>query len=118
TMRPMSAARKRILPGVDRALAELEPDTQELVVLGDAIRARQAPRLDLPRVRGDSEVGNERVLRLAGPVADDGPVVIARRQADAVQRLGERADLVEFDEDGVGDLGLDATLQALDAGDE
>src|ERR1019366_1121588 len=38
----------------------------------------------------------------------------AGSQADAGERLGQGADLVELDEDGVGDLALDAPLQALD----
>ena len=37
---------------------------------------------------------------------------------DGVQGLGEGADLVDFDEDGVGHPFLDAGLQALGVGDE
>ena len=39
-------------------------------------------------------------------------------QLDRLERLGERADLVDLDEDGVGDPALDALLQALHVGDE
>ena len=75
------------LAGVHRALAELEADAEELVVLGDAVRARQAARLDLPRVGRDREVGDERVLGLARAVADDAsgsPLLVAMRMASSV----------------------------------
>ena len=38
--------------------------------------------------------------------------------AHAVERLGERADLVQLDEDRVGGPARDAAAQALDVGDE
>ena len=38
--------------------------------------------------------------------------------ADAVERLGERADLVQLDEDRVGRPARDAAAQALDVRDE
>ena len=40
----------------------------------------------------------------------------ATRQLDRLERLGERADLVHLDQDRVGDLLLDAALQALGVG--
>ena len=48
----------------------------------------------------------------------DGRPAGARGHLDGVQRLGERADLVELDEDGVGRALLDALGEALDVGDE
>ena len=37
---------------------------------------------------------------------------------DRIERLGERADLVQLDEDGVGGVLLDALGEALRIGDE
>jgi hypothetical protein len=38
--------------------------------------------------------------------------------ATASRRLGQRADLVDLDEQGVGGLGVDAALEPLRVGDE
>src|SRR5215472_8416745 len=46
-------------------------DPQQLVVLAEALAARGRPRLDLAGARGHREIGDRRILRLAGPVRDD-----------------------------------------------
>ena len=48
----------------------------------------------------------------------DGGVAGAVGHLDGVQGLGQGADLVDLDEDGVGDLVLQTHLQALGVGDE
>src|SRR5580704_15642744 len=88
--------REGSLAGVLRALAELEGDAKELIVLRHAVGPREAPCLDLPGVGRDGQVGDERVLGLAGPVADDRPVAGRRGHADGVEGLGQRADLIEL----------------------
>src|ERR1043165_7534089 len=80
--------------------------------------ARGAAVLDLSDVGGDGEVGDEGVFGLAGAVRDDGGAPGAARKLDAVERLGERADLVDLDENRVGDAQLDAFAQELRVGDE
>src|SRR4029079_18843941 len=50
--------------------AELGFDPEEPVVLRDALRARWRPGLDLARAGRDREIGDPRVLGLAGAVAD------------------------------------------------
>ena len=77
-----------------------------------------APGLDLPAAGGDGEVGDRRVLGLAGAVRHDGRVAGVARHRDRVERLGERADLVDLDEDRVADAEVDAALQALGVRDE
>ena len=99
-------------------LAELFLDAEELVVLGDAVGAAGRAGLDLAGAGGDREVGDEGVFGLAGAVADDGGVAVAAAELDGLEGLGDGADLVELDQDGVGDLLLDALLQALGVGDE
>ena len=51
-------------------------------------------------------------------MADDGGVAEAAAELDGFEGLGDGADLVDLDEDGVGDLLLDSLLQALGVGDE
>ena len=74
---------------IDLSRSKLEPDAQELVVLGDAIAARQAAGLDLPGVGGDREIGDERVFGLARAVRDDRAVAGVGRVANGVERLGD-----------------------------
>ena len=100
-------------PREPRRVAELLLDAQQLVVLGDAIGPRGRAGLQLAGVHRDGEVGDGRVLGLAGAVRDDGAVARARREPDRVERLGERADLVQLDEDRVRDALVDAALQQL-----
>src|SRR5450631_3440173 len=87
-------ARERGATRVAGGVVELFLDTQELVVLGDAFASGRSPGLDLAAVGGHGEVGDGRVLRLAGPVAhhaaEAGPV----GQGDRVESLGQRADLI------------------------
>ena len=58
------------------------------------------------------------VLGLAGAVRDDRRIAVALRELDRVERLGQRSDLVDLDQDRVGDPLADAALQELDVGDE
>ena len=51
--------------------AELFFDAQEVVVLGDALGARRRAGLDLAAAGGHGQVGDERVLGLAGAMRDD-----------------------------------------------
>src|SRR5882672_4409247 len=80
--------------------------------------ARRAAGLDLPDAGRDREIRDERVLGLARTVRDHRAVAIAPRQLDALQRLGECADLIHLDEDGVRDALFDAPRQPLDIGAE
>src|SRR5215207_9249144 len=57
--------------GEARGVAQVFLDAEELVVLGDAVCARERARLDLAGVGGDREVGDEGVLGLARAVRDD-----------------------------------------------
>ena len=51
-------------------------------------------------------------------MTDDGSVFIFPREFDAVERLGERANLIHFDENRVRDAAVDGFPQELDVGDE
>ena len=51
-------------------------------------------------------------------VADDGGVARALGHFNGLEGFGQRADLVDFDEDGVGNAALDAFFQNLRVGHE
>jgi hypothetical protein len=52
-----------VLPRVDRLVPQLLLNTQQLVVLGEALRAAGRAGLDLARGQADGQVRDERVLR-------------------------------------------------------
>ena len=82
--------------GIGGLGSELLLDTQQLVVLGDPVGSRRRARLDLTGVRGHGYVGDRRVFRLPGAMRDDGGIPGAMGHVDGGERLGERADLVDF----------------------
>src|SRR5207237_9111713 len=82
--------------GVDGALPEGLLDAQQLVVLGHPVGAGRRPRLDLTAAPGNGEGSDEGILRSAAAVRDDAGVAGPGRHAHGVERLGQRADLVEL----------------------
>ena len=77
-----------------------------------------APVLIWPALRGHGQVGDGGVLGFAGAMGDHGGVAGPVSGLDGLQGLGEGADLVDLDEDGVGHALFDAGFQALGVGDE
>src|SRR5690606_30040158 len=106
-------AREGRAAGVDAGVVELLLDAQQLVVLVDALPAGGRAGLDLAGVHRDGEVGDGGVLGLPGAVRDHRGEAVALGQRDGVEGLGQGADLVELDEQGVGRLELDALGQPL-----
>src|SRR6516225_1058352 len=115
---PSPPRRRPQLGPVPRRLTEVLFEAQQLIVLGDAVRAADRACLDLAGVGGHGNVGDGRVLGFAAAVADDRSEVVAPRQFDGVERLGQRADLVHLDQDAVARLFADAVSQAFGVGDE
>ena len=105
-------------PQERRARSQLFLNPQKLVVLGNAIRAAHRSGLDLAHARGHRQVGDKRILGLAAAVRDHSRITVPAAQLDRLQRLRQRADLVHFDQDGVGHALFDAALQQLDVGAE
>src|SRR5258706_13512188 len=56
-------------PRIERRVTQLFLDTQQLVVFGQTVGARQRAGLDLPAVRRHRQIGNGAVFRLAGTMA-------------------------------------------------
>src|SRR5215831_7311507 len=79
--------------GIGGLLFQFLLDAQELIVLLDG------------------EVSDEGVRRLAAAVGDDRRPARAVREVDRLEGLGEGADLVQFDEDGVARVLADAPFE-------
>ena len=87
-------------PRIAGAAAELALDPEQPVVLGHPLGARRCPGLDLAGAHRHDEVGDRRVLGLAGTMADDRGPAGPPGEVDRLDRLGQGADLVELDQDG------------------
>src|SRR5450631_1191578 len=103
---------------IDSTCAELFFNAEQLVVLGDAVSAADGAGFDLTYACGHRKISDESVFRFAGAVRHDGGIAVAAAEIDGFEGLGERADLVDLDENGIGCTLFNAALQALDVGDE
>src|SRR6478736_2274797 len=94
-----------------RRIAQLFLDPQKLIVFRDALASSGRAALDLTGVRGDDEVGDRGVLGLTRAVREHRGVARAVRHVDGVEGLRQRSDLVDLDQQRVGDAEVDALLQ-------
>src|SRR5699024_4618862 len=99
-------------------LTQLLLDAEQLVVLRHALAARRGAGLDLAAVGGHRQVGDGGVLGLTGAVGHHRGEARAVREVHGVQGLGERADLVDLDQQGVRAALRDAAAETLGVGDE
>src|SRR5690606_2697273 len=93
-------------------------DTQQTVVLGHTVGAAQRTGLDLTRGSTHRQVGDGAVFGFTGTVRNNRGVAGVFGHFDGVQRFGQRADLVELDQNGVTDTFLDTFFQDLGVGYE
>ena len=103
---------------IDRVSAKIFFDAEKLIVLRDPLGAVGGASLDLASVKGNHEVGDRGILGLAAAVADDGGIAGVLGHLDRIDGFGEGANLVQFDENGVGGAEIDALLNVLGIGDE
>src|SRR5256885_6115834 len=93
-------------------------DAEKLIVFGDAVSAGSGTGLDLARSGGDGEVGDKGVFGFAAAVRNDGVVSGFARKFDGVNGFRNAADLIELDENRVGNAFVDAAGETLRVGDE
>src|SRR5882757_3300453 len=98
--------------------AEFFLDAQKLIVFGDAIGTGSGTGFNLARAGGDGEIGDKGVFGFAAAMRNDGVVSVFARKFDSVDRFGDAADLIELDENRVGNAFVNATREALGVGDE
>ncbi len=93
-------------------------DTNQLVVLSNAVRTAHRTSFDLASSGTNSQVSDGSVFSFARTVRDDSGVASVFRHFDRSQSFGQGTDLVEFDQDGVNDAFLDTFFQDLGVGYE
>ena len=76
------------------------------------------PVLIWPGAGADRQIRDESVLGLAGAMRDDRAVTGLLRHGHRFQSLGYGADLVELDQNGIGDAVADAFGEDFRIGDE
>jgi len=71
----------------------------------------------VPSGGGDGEIGDEGVFSFTGAVGNDGVVTSLAGEFDGVDSFGDGADLIEFNEDGIGNAFVDSAREACGVGD-
>ena len=71
-------------PGIAGGASKLAFDAQQLVILGQPVRARERACLDLPAVGRDCEIGDGRILGFARAVGHDGGIGCAMRHFSGI----------------------------------
>ena len=85
-------------------------DAQKGIVLAHTLRTSRGTRLDDTSIEGDGKVSNRRVLRLTGAVRHHDSPVVRLSELSSLDRLGDRADLVDLEQKTVACLLLDGRL--------
>ena len=109
---------ERLDAGEHRCGTQLLLDPEEAVVLGGALSARGRAGLDLTGAPSHGQVGDGDVLGLSGPVGHDDVVSVPEAHLRGLSGLGDRTDLIDLQEEGVGRLHVYPLAQALGVGDE
>ena len=102
-----------LLTGVLGGSAELLLDTEDLVVLGQTLRAAWRASLDLAGGQTNNEVGDEGVLSLTGTMRHHRAPAGAFGELVSVDRLGDATDLVDLQQQAVAGLLLDGGLDSV-----
>ena len=98
--------------------AEIFLDSQQLVVFGDPVRTGHGTGLDLQGIGTDGNVGNGRIFGFTGTVGNDGGITGAFGHFDGSEGFGQGANLIDLDQDRIGNTLLDTFPQNPGIGDE
>ena len=105
-----------VLASVDGVLTELLLDAEDLVELGKTLGTGRSTGLDLAGTETDSNVSNGDILGLTGAVGDHDTPAVGVGVLGGLDGLGESADLVDLEEEGVARLELNGLLDAQGVG--
>src|SRR4029077_11701458 len=109
---------KHRAPGIDGRGSELLLDPDQLIVFGQPVGSRQRSGLDLAAIGCDREIGDRFKLGFSRAVRKYSAPARPRGGLDRLEGLGQGADVVDLDEQRIGDAALDPIAQPARIGDE
>ena len=98
--------------------AQIFVDAEQLVVFADAVGAAGCAGLDLAGARCNCQIGDCRIFGFAAAMAHNGRPAGTASHINGFEGFGERADLVELDQNRICAAELDALCQPLSIGYE
>ena len=93
-------------------------DPKKLVILGHPVAAAGCAGFNLTCVQSYGQICDAGVFRFTGTVGNDGGVTGPVSHRNGIQSLRQGADLIDFNQDGIGDAFFDALCQPLHIGDK
>src|SRR5262249_21710532 len=93
-------------------------DAKQLIVFSDAVSAGGGSGFDLACASGDSKVRDKGIFGFAATVRNDGVVSRLAGEFDRVDGFRNAADLIQLDENRVGNTFVDAAGKPLGVGDK
>src|SRR5262245_58998574 len=93
-------------------------NAQKLIVFRSAIRAGERSCLDLSTTRGDCEIRDGRILGFTGSMRHDTTIGRLVGHLDRRERLRQRPDLVDLDQDRIAEPSSDPFGEPTHIGDE
>lgn len=98
-------------------LTELLLNAEDLVELGETLRAGWGTGLDLASAETDNDIGDGDIFSLARAVGDHDAPSSTESVLGGLNGLGDGTDLVDLEQEGVTGLELDSLLDELGVGD-
>mmetsp|Transcript_11197 Transcript_11197/g.30124 ORF Transcript_11197/g.30124 Transcript_11197/m.30124 type:complete len:261 (-) Transcript_11197:718-1500(-) len=104
--------RVEVFASVRNAGPELFFNAQQLIILRKSLGAAWRARLDLTCAKPDNQIGNETVLSLARAMADHDAPILRAAHVVGLDRLGNRADLVDLQQQRIAGVLIKRHLDA------
>ena len=88
-------------------------DPEKLVVFCHPVTSAGSAGFDLSRVHGNGDVCNGGIFRFTGAMGYDGGIACPVCHGNGIQSLREGTNLVDLDQNGIGNTFFDSLRQAL-----
>lgn len=114
----LRAGETEVLSSEDGTASELLLNTENLVVLSEAVGTARRSRLDLTSAKSNDEVTNKVVFSLTRAMADHNAPAGGLTHVGGLNRLGDSADLVDLQEQSVAKLLVNTSLDTGRVGNQ
>ena len=109
---------KTVFSGIYRFAAQVFFDAQQLIIFFNPFTPAGCAGLQMAGIQGHRHIGDKAVDGLAAAVGDTCAPAGLPAHLNGFNGLRQRPDLVEFDQDRIGGLFLNAPFNVLDVGDK